>query len=439
MSKHIHKFMVLALILLALPIGVFAQQQTTPQAQTSNTRGTLVAGKLQEVGEGFIIVAGQRINTANAQSPTNLVTGTWVEVQLAAANRDELIAERVSYPQRTELTLIGAVESVNPDSLKIAGMNFNTRQAKFDDDRLVVGSKVEVDFIQREGQAYAIKVDVDDDHNAAVNINPRLIGIINTLEDGKLTIGGMSFDLSSADVQANLFEGAFVVLDFTYNNNTLTPVHVGFYDDDHLEVHGYIEAVDANTLTVNGMVFDITRAEIDSDDGLAVGDYVEVEYIITDAGLVALEVDEDDDRDWDDWDDWDDFDDDDNNAPCIPARPEGWHTYRIRPGDTLSGIASASGTNLQQLIAVNCIINPSVVVVGATLYVQNPINAPVQPTPSHDGYIGDHDDDNDDNDDHDDDDRGHNPQPTQPPHDDDDDDRGDHDDDDDRGDNDNDD
>jgi LysM repeat protein len=55
-------------------------------------------------------------------------------------------------------------------------------------------------------------------------------------------------------------------------------------------------------------------------------------------------------------------------AGCIVLQPSGWVRYRVEPGDTLSGLAVETDTTLERVIQVNCIENPSILIVGQTLF-----------------------------------------------------------------------
>jgi LysM repeat protein len=57
------------------------------------------------------------------------------------------------------------------------------------------------------------------------------------------------------------------------------------------------------------------------------------------------------------------------NVTCVPQKPDGWTTYTIQEGDTLSSIALRTGTTVQELLSVNCITNRGMIVVGATIFV----------------------------------------------------------------------
>lgn len=71
-------------------------------------------------------------------------------------------------------------------------------------------------------------------------------------------------------------------------------------------------------------------------------------------------------------------------APSAPAQSSGGGTYRVRAGDTLSGIASRYGTTVAKLAALNHIANPNVISVGQVLQIPSgssaPAPAPTSPT-----------------------------------------------------------
>lgn len=56
-------------------------------------------------------------------------------------------------------------------------------------------------------------------------------------------------------------------------------------------------------------------------------------------------------------------------SECAATRPEGWVEYRVQAGDTLSGIAAASGTTLEEIMTVNCLENARLIRVGQLLFV----------------------------------------------------------------------
>ncbi len=53
---------------------------------------------------------------------------------------------------------------------------------------------------------------------------------------------------------------------------------------------------------------------------------------------------------------------------CQRFQPPGWVEYAIQPGDTLSRLAAATGTTVQEIMRINCLTNPRLVVAGQRVY-----------------------------------------------------------------------
>jgi len=66
---------------------------------------------------------------------------------------------------------------------------------------------------------------------------------------------------------------------------------------------------------------------------------------------------------------------------CAAVRPDGWVSYQIKPGDTLSALAGEASITLTELMSINCLTNASRIVVGETVYLPKiPAVAPTAPT-----------------------------------------------------------
>jgi LysM repeat protein len=65
-------------------------------------------------------------------------------------------------------------------------------------------------------------------------------------------------------------------------------------------------------------------------------------------------------------------------TPCQAVAPAGWVSHVIQSGDTLSEIASLSGSTVAQLRVVNC-LSSDVIFEGLTLFIPAPISAPAGP------------------------------------------------------------
>mgnify|MGYP001322987035 CR=1 FL=1 len=68
-------------------------------------------------------------------------------------------------------------------------------------------------------------------------------------------------------------------------------------------------------------------------------------------------------------------------SPQSCARPAGWTTYTVRPGDNLFRISLAFYTTVAELQAVNCLASPNQIQAGMVLFVPNvATRTPIPPT-----------------------------------------------------------
>ncbi len=71
------------------------------------------------------------------------------------------------------------------------------------------------------------------------------------------------------------------------------------------------------------------------------------------------------------------------STTCAPTLPDGWVSYVVQSGDTVSGLALITGTSAEELIAVNCLPETRMIVVGQTLFLPMlPPSTPTQPLPT---------------------------------------------------------
>jgi LysM repeat protein len=68
-------------------------------------------------------------------------------------------------------------------------------------------------------------------------------------------------------------------------------------------------------------------------------------------------------------------------AACVPARPEGWSSYRVRAGDTLSGLAASVGTAVSELMRANCIEDAGRIVLNQELFLPRLPSGPTATNP----------------------------------------------------------
>ncbi len=65
---------------------------------------------------------------------------------------------------------------------------------------------------------------------------------------------------------------------------------------------------------------------------------------------------------------------------CAPTKPEGWVSYVVQPNDTVAELAVMTGVSTEQLVAVNCLPETLMILVGQSMFL--PILPPSTPTSS---------------------------------------------------------
>lgn len=179
----------------------------------------------------------------------------------------------------------GVVESFDGTTLMVSGLTFQADTADIDDSvTMQVGELVEVKFVASAGALTAYNVDdveVGDDAIATVG---EITGSLEMVDAASAVIAGLTFDISHARVDDNvvLVSGTLVEIDFIYNASLFgfrisagdpedlnDPFDDMDDDDETASITGAIEALDATSMTVAGLVFNIATAHIDDDGTLA--------------------------------------------------------------------------------------------------------------------------------------------------------------------------
>ncbi len=122
-----------------------------------------------------------------------------------------------------------------------------------------------------------------------------LVGLIEAMTVDSITVNQQVIDITSAELNTALeLDAAVKVEGWVLTDGTIAAREVNAATPDGLlpgevEITGVVEALDAASLTINGLVVDISTAEMT--DVVAVGDMVKVHASFDDAGaLVAREV-----------------------------------------------------------------------------------------------------------------------------------------------------
>jgi LysM repeat protein len=344
--------------------------------------------------------------------------------------------------------LPGVIEAMDATTITVHGQVMDITQAEISA-TLEVGLAIRVHgMMLPDGRMVALEVHAvqsDDILPGEVEI----IGVWPAEVGNTVVIGGLTFDLSSAEIDSNIVAGDLVVVHATLStegvwvvrevklfegndNGTDNTNHNGNTNDngndnaddnsndnagdnsndntnggttDEFELTGTLESVGDSSIVVSGATIDTTSAEIHGT--LIIGALVKVHVTSVDGRMIAREVelvspgnsndngnDNQNDNTGDNSNDNTDENSNDNEGgglptipgDCVASMPGGWTTYTIQSGDTLSSIASRSGASMGDLMQANCIADPGMIVAGTSIFV------PRTPDP-----VGNSNDNNDDN------------------------------------------
>jgi hypothetical protein len=121
-----------------------------------------------------------------------------------------------------------------------------------------------------------------------------IVGNIQAAASGTITVNGLIVNISGAEIKTALTVGRLVKVEgFLFEDGAIRAYEVDAAelddDRDQLEIVGVLEAIAAGQMTVAGVVFDVSRAEVTR--GLVVGDLVKVHASQSTTGQwVAREV-----------------------------------------------------------------------------------------------------------------------------------------------------
>ncbi len=279
-------------------------------AQEGGTNFTLrVVGILEELNTDNVVVSGQTYDTTNATVAADLAVGDLVQVifslDLATGERTATSVTLFELPpfSTPELNLVGELEDIGADYIVVYGLTFDTTNAEMDEG-LAVGDLVRVRFtVAEDGSFVASEVHETNLPTPPVPPTGELVvyGRLGAIDADSVTVAGRIFDTTNAEVEAGLEVGDWVLVTFTIaEDGSLIASSVILAESPqppqpptppqhpHVMV-GELEALNTDSVVVNGQTFVTTDAELET--GLAVGDWVRVEYTIAEDGsFVASKV-----------------------------------------------------------------------------------------------------------------------------------------------------
>ncbi len=193
-------------------------------AQDGGPNFTLrVVGILEALNSDNVVVSGQTFDITNATVAADLEVGDLVQVtftlDLATGERTAISVTLFELPPlpTPELNLVGELEEIGADYVVVYGFTFDTTNAEVDEG-LVVGDLVRVRFtVAEDGSFIASEV-----HKTNLPTPPApptgelvIYGRLDAIEADSLTVAGRIFDTTNAEVEAGLEVGDWVLVTFT--------------------------------------------------------------------------------------------------------------------------------------------------------------------------------------------------------------------------------
>ena len=303
----------------------------------------VVEGPIDEISADSLVVLGQTIitgpnTTFDDIQRSDLMVGDVVEIS-GLRNADDAI--EASYVEREddadEYEVTGFIRELDEDNqtFRIGGLTIDFSTASLDDlgelrndllveveDDQLAYSPGDLRLIATEIEGlspFAIDDDIDgsrddddgefDDDFDDVDIEGLITEII---DDSSFRLNGIlvvideqtNFEFGSAE---QITVGARVEVEGAFIDGQLLAEDIEF-EDNIARIDGLVSMIDFDnvTITVLGVTVSLANVEFDDDvddqafasiDDLQVGDFVEIEGIETDSGLLATEIERDDDDD----------------------------------------------------------------------------------------------------------------------------------------------
>ncbi len=303
----------------------------------------------------------------------------------------------------TQVELVGVIEAMTLDTITVNQQVIDVSSAEIKV-ALEIGIAVKVEgTIDATGQIIAQQVtSPDDTQGGMLPGEVEIVGLLTAYEGTTMTIGGQTFDVSTAEIKAGVAVGEIVKVhavpsdtgvwmarevevaalgtpDNTNandnnsnandnNSNANDNQNTTDFEGGEIELTGTLTEVNSDSIVVAGQTINTATAEIK--DTLVVGALVKVHLSVVNGELVAREVELVGQPGQNG---------EDNGAvvipaDCVPAQPAGWTTYTIQAGDTLSSIAERSNGSVGEIALANCITDPRFIVAGMSIYVpQQPV------------------------------------------------------------------
>lgn len=102
------------------------------------------------------------------------------------------------------------------------------------------------------------------------------VGEVEALDNASLTVNGVVFDISNAKLDDDLAVGLIVKVRASDENGAFVAYKVEVEEEDEADLTAIVEAFDGSSITLAGRTFDLAGARIEQ--GVAVGEVVEIHF-----------------------------------------------------------------------------------------------------------------------------------------------------------------
>jgi len=192
-----------------------------------------------------------------------------------------------------KLEFIGMVDSISDNLWIVSGLEVIITSSTKIESNIQVGQQVEVEgWVDAMGSIYAREIEHETDpHSYSLNGEGEFLGVVTEIQPTYWVINGLRFEVTpTSKIKHNITVGDFVEVEFLRNSAgeyQLLEAELAFDDN---EFHGVVNEIHPTHWIINNTRFDLLpNSKVEN--GILVGDFVEVEFARNNAGdYYLLEV-----------------------------------------------------------------------------------------------------------------------------------------------------
>jgi len=259
------------------------------------------------------------VEAMGSDSQLNSHARSAADTQYTGSSSSSLVdARSADQSSSVSLKYRGTVDAVTVNTLTLNGQTFSVATTQDLTTLFTQGSTFEIEF--RQNRDGTISIDQFHAWDGSVDYDVEFKGIIDAVTADTITLNGTTYTVVTTEDLTTLFASGEVyeVKYLTNADGTITIVAFHSEGDDYdVEFKGMVDAVTADTITLNGETFTVATTE-DLTTLFTAGEFYEIKYLLNSDGTITIiefhfEDSIDDMNDDSSDDDWDDSDDDHSN------------------------------------------------------------------------------------------------------------------------------